>query len=218
MLVIAHRGLHHDVPENSLAAFERAVAAGADGIETDVRLSSAGELVLFHDHYAPDGSPVRRLTRSQLSSICKYEVPSLPETLSMFPDVLWNLEIKSRDAVGPLTAFLRQKADLGKIFISSFMHTLVLQMSSDLFVRGGLLVAHEPLRDSIEWMFPSYARQRLSSIIFDFQVITEATIRAALQDGLYVYVYNTISPEDHVQAQHWGLHGVITDHPERLYS
>jgi len=46
----AHRGLHGPgVPENSLAAFRAAIAAGA-GIECDVRLSADGEVVVFHDH------------------------------------------------------------------------------------------------------------------------------------------------------------------------
>lgn len=45
----AHRGLHDDkIPENSMAAFERAVEKGF-GIELDVRLSKDGELVVFHD-------------------------------------------------------------------------------------------------------------------------------------------------------------------------
>lgn len=48
---IAHRGLHSrdkSVPENSLAAFRRAVEAGY-GIELDVQLSKDGEVVVFHD-------------------------------------------------------------------------------------------------------------------------------------------------------------------------
>lgn len=45
----AHRGLHSDtVPENSLEAFSSAVEAGY-GIELDVRVSSDGELMVFHD-------------------------------------------------------------------------------------------------------------------------------------------------------------------------
>ena len=48
---IAHRGLHNrdkSVPENSLAAFEAAAAAGY-GIELDVQLSGDGQVVVFHD-------------------------------------------------------------------------------------------------------------------------------------------------------------------------
>ncbi len=46
----AHRGLHgKDIPENSLAAFDRAASAGY-GIELDVQLSSDGEVMVFHDY------------------------------------------------------------------------------------------------------------------------------------------------------------------------
>ncbi|MBM3547654.1 MAG: hypothetical protein FJX54_11935 [Alphaproteobacteria bacterium] len=48
-LVIAHRGFSAGYPENSLAAFEAAIAAGADAIETDVRLSRDGLPVCSHD-------------------------------------------------------------------------------------------------------------------------------------------------------------------------
>jgi glycerophosphoryl diester phosphodiesterase len=49
LAVIAHRGACLVAVENTLDAFERAFAQGADGIETDVRLTRDGTLVLFHD-------------------------------------------------------------------------------------------------------------------------------------------------------------------------
>lgn len=48
-LVIAHRGFSAKHPENTPAAFEAAIAAGADFIETDVRLSSEGTPFCNHD-------------------------------------------------------------------------------------------------------------------------------------------------------------------------
>jgi glycerophosphoryl diester phosphodiesterase len=48
-LIIGHRGASTAMPENCLAAFSLAVQQGADGIETDVRFSKDGRLVLFHD-------------------------------------------------------------------------------------------------------------------------------------------------------------------------
>lgn len=57
----AHRGLHGPgVPENSMAAFRAALALGA-GIECDVRLSSDGQVMVFHDH------DLRRLCASALA-------------------------------------------------------------------------------------------------------------------------------------------------------
>jgi glycerophosphoryl diester phosphodiesterase len=60
-LVIAHRGYSDGHVENSREAFEAAIAAGADLIETDVRLSSDGTLYCNHD---PDLERVRGTDRS----------------------------------------------------------------------------------------------------------------------------------------------------------
>jgi glycerophosphoryl diester phosphodiesterase len=49
--IIAHRGLHRREPENSLAAVAEALACGSDGVEIDVRATSDGSLVCFHDWY-----------------------------------------------------------------------------------------------------------------------------------------------------------------------
>lgn len=49
-LNIAHRGGAALWPENSLAAFRKAVSLGADGAELDVQLSRDGEVIVFHDY------------------------------------------------------------------------------------------------------------------------------------------------------------------------
>jgi len=48
-LIIAHRGASALAPENTLAAFQKAIEDGADGIEFDVRISKDGVPVVFHD-------------------------------------------------------------------------------------------------------------------------------------------------------------------------
>ena len=48
-LIIAHRGASALAPENTFAAFRKAVSDGAEGIEFDVRLTRDGEVVVFHD-------------------------------------------------------------------------------------------------------------------------------------------------------------------------
>ena len=71
----AHRGLHDaaaGIPENSLAAFDRAIAAGV-GIELDVRLSRDGDVVVFHDELldrlTDKSGPVYARNREQLRGI-----------------------------------------------------------------------------------------------------------------------------------------------------
>ena len=49
MLILAHRGASGYAPENTSAAFELARTMGTRGIETDVRLTADGVLVLVHD-------------------------------------------------------------------------------------------------------------------------------------------------------------------------
>jgi len=48
-LIMAHRGASDELPENTLAAFERALAQGADVLETDVRFTRDDVLILMHD-------------------------------------------------------------------------------------------------------------------------------------------------------------------------
>lgn len=49
IVVIAHRGVHHNAPENSLAAIQAAIDIGCDYVEVDVRTTKDGHLVLMHD-------------------------------------------------------------------------------------------------------------------------------------------------------------------------
>ncbi len=87
----AHRGLHKEgVPENSLAAFSRACDAGF-AIELDIRLSSDGELVVFHDETLLRTSGVDKkvseLTARELGEIRLFgteeHIPTFCEVLSL---------------------------------------------------------------------------------------------------------------------------------------
>ena len=58
--IIAHRGFSDRYPENTILAFRKAIEADVDGIETDLRLSLDGEIILFHD------DDLSRLTENNL--------------------------------------------------------------------------------------------------------------------------------------------------------
>ena len=72
-LIIAHRGHLSAAPENTMPAFQGALAAGADGIELDVRLTRDGQLVVFHDRRldrTSDGhGPVDHYTLADIRSL-----------------------------------------------------------------------------------------------------------------------------------------------------
>src|SRR5687768_6527959 len=72
-LIIAHRGASKHAPENTFAAFKRAIDAGADGIELDVRLAKDGVAVVFHDstlkRIAGRKGKIEHYTSAELGSI-----------------------------------------------------------------------------------------------------------------------------------------------------
>ena len=69
-LVVAHRGAIDEAPENTLAAFERAIELGADTIEFDVQPTRDGQLVVYHDYYLGRTTPGRgRVDRHSLDDL-----------------------------------------------------------------------------------------------------------------------------------------------------
>jgi glycerophosphoryl diester phosphodiesterase len=72
-LIIGHRGASADVPENTLAAFTRALRDGSDGIEFDVRLARDGVPVVIHDATLQRtglmNEAIAELTSSELKTI-----------------------------------------------------------------------------------------------------------------------------------------------------
>jgi glycerophosphoryl diester phosphodiesterase len=61
---IGHRGAPRDFPENSLAAFERAIELGADAVELDVHVTADGVTVVHHDSDVAAASPRGRTERA----------------------------------------------------------------------------------------------------------------------------------------------------------
>jgi len=82
--VIAHRGASYDARENTLAAFERALAIGVDFVELDVRASSDGELVVFHDARLDRLTPLRGpLGRRTAAELAEHAIPTLAQVLEL---------------------------------------------------------------------------------------------------------------------------------------
>lgn len=107
-MVVAHRGASAREPENTLAAFEAAVRAGADVVELDVRLTSDGAAVVLHDpdvSATTDGTGfVHELTLGQVKALDaswgrgpRQEVPTVAEALETIDrgGAAANLEIKN---------------------------------------------------------------------------------------------------------------------------
>ena len=94
--VYAHRGASRELPENTMAAFRRALELGADALETDLHATADGVLVTSHD---PDGARVfrvaRRIADCRWSEVREWGVPSLEEVVRAFPGVPINVDLKT---------------------------------------------------------------------------------------------------------------------------
>jgi glycerophosphoryl diester phosphodiesterase len=125
--ILAHRGLSLDAPENTLPAFLAALSAGATHLETDVHASSDGVAVLSHDPTLPDnGRALNRMTMAQLAEVDLGKGQtycSLVEALDTFPTALFNVDVKSADAVLPAARAIRSAGAAHRVLLTSFSET-----------------------------------------------------------------------------------------------
>ncbi|MCM3904506.1 MAG: hypothetical protein ND866_22645 [Pyrinomonadaceae bacterium] len=152
-LIIGHRGASAIAPENTLAAFKRAIQDGADGIEFDVRLSLDGVPVVIHDSTLArtgliDGVvaelSAEALVRTDVGSwfaqrpnahsldFSNEKLPSLQQVFELFAnsDVLLYVEMKSLVGAGERLAAeaataIRKHAVAKRVIVSSFDLSLV---------------------------------------------------------------------------------------------
>jgi len=212
MLLLAHRGYHASVPENTMAAFAAALAIGADGIETDVRLSADGEAVIVHDRVTPRQRAVAELTRREIEDDVGHPVPLLAEALDAFPGMLWNVEIKSVEALPVTLAVLERYAGKRRLFITSFRHDVVAAIAQRLPVDCGLLLAHRPL-DVGALIAGCAAWPGIRAMVWDCNVVDETVLRTVTAKGWGNYVYGAVTHAEHQHCAQLGLAGLITDYP-----
>jgi glycerophosphoryl diester phosphodiesterase len=137
--LMAHRGNRVACPENTLAAFRRALADGADILETDLRLTADGVLVCIHDatvDRTTDGSgEVAQMTLAALKTLsaacgrpefAAERIPTLAELLALLPgDVAVALELKTDRFLEPqvcrqLVVQLDEAGIRGRVVVLSF--------------------------------------------------------------------------------------------------
>lgn len=111
---IAHRGGASEAPENTIAAFRKALSAGYPFLETDTHATADGVLVAFHDDRL-DRVTDREGTIAELpyAEVAKARVgdqpiPRLEELLEEFPGHRFNIDPKSDAAASHLSAVLRR--------------------------------------------------------------------------------------------------------------
>lgn len=127
--MLAHRGLTTAAPENTLLAFAKALAAGVDYIETDVHVSADGVAIISHDptlkRLTGRRERVAELTRAELAEVDLGEgqtYASLAQALDGFPDVRFNIDVKTKDAADAAARAILDAGASHRVLVTSFQH------------------------------------------------------------------------------------------------
>lgn len=234
---IGHRGTGRTrsgaLPENSIASFVAAMAAGADGIELDVEITQDGQLIVMHDDDLDRTTDctgcVSGMTFDQIRA-CRLldgaglptdeRPPTLEEVYSAIPSpALINVELKvfdscltettGPDALVPLA--LEEVARLGgenRTFFSSFdpVAAELIKLEQPEYY-SALLLRDTDSGDVDQALLLG------QDAIHPFLSVTAETVQDALDSGLQVNVWTVNAQADMEANIEKGATGIITDEP-----
>jgi len=243
-VAIAHRGGAEDAPENTLPAFEAAVALGYRYLETDAHVTRDGLVVAFHD------DRLDRVT-DRLGAICELDgaqvraadagyrysrdggrsfpfrgrgvgVPALQDILERWRDVYVNVDPKSDACVQPLVALVDRLDAWDRVCFGSFSdarlrHIRALSGGRACTSMGPRAVAAARATAAVGLM----ARADADCIQVPMRrgparIVTPRFIGAAHRRGLPVHVWTIDDRATMVRLLELGVDGIMTDRPRLL--
>jgi len=231
-LNVAHRGASALAPENTIAAFERAVELGADVIELDLHMSQGGELVVIHDDTldrTTDGSgPVHQRSLAELMRLdagrwfgegfAGQRIPRLDEVLDRFAGkVPLALEIKAGSTFFPgieekVVSALRERAAIDQTAVASFDHYALRRLKEiEPTIRTAALLVGRPVSLSA-----IAGPAKADGLALEASFVTKTEVEACRAAGLQIVVWVVNDP---AQMRHFiglGVDGIITDRPDLL--
>lgn len=241
-LVFAHRGGCALGPENTLAAFERGLAAGADGLELDIHLSADGIPVVHHDNTlerTTSGSGLLAAhTADELARLDAgrhFEdggtfpfrnqgigVPTLRDVLRRFPDarVIVEMKVDSR-AMGEAVAHeVRRAGAAERVCAAGYgrrsataARTALPEMASSACHAEVHLAVY---RTWTCWPIrrAPYGAYQVPEIAGRIRVVSPRFIRYAHLADLKVQVWTVDDEPDMKRLLEWGVDGLITNRPD----
>jgi glycerophosphoryl diester phosphodiesterase len=234
-LVVAHRGGSPDDIDNSLAAFEHALAVGAHLIECDLRLSRDGVIVLYHDAKV-GGERVSALTLDELRA----RVPTLLTLAELFDRLSREtvrsrvtLDLKDRDVDRALAPCLRERGLTRDALITS-QHMPALRRLRGQFpgLRLGLsrgqicggrrrvwlreLLGHllEPV--IFIWLLPQLRWSRATAVALQYRLVTPRLVRRFNRAGYRVYTWTVDDCNRTRYLSRCGVDMIATNMPREI--
>jgi glycerophosphoryl diester phosphodiesterase len=225
-LVIAHRGASGERPENTLPAYELAVAQHADMIEIDLHRTRDAAVVITHDEQLAGLGGRGEIADASLAEVRALDagggerVPLLSEVLDRFgPRIAFNLELKrgTRSAYPQLEAealaAVASRGILARTLFSSFYDPVLARLRElSPAARIALLLSPQDAERPLE-----RARQLGAEAINPWRgLVRRELVEAAHAEGLAVYVYTVDEIGEMQRLLALGVDGLFTNFPERM--
>lgn len=236
-LVFAHRGGSEEAVENSVSAFNRIRDLGLRHIETDVQLTSDGEVVVIHDEtldrcYGQPGK-VSDYTWEEIQQFrneADEPMPRLVDVLEQFPDMYFNIDAKTDDVAEPLLEVIREADAWDRVLIASFSEKRLERvrsladpgLSTSLGVTAivRLLLASETVSNAESWHVPGPRHGVTAAQVPEknkgVRVVSPRFVATAHTAGLAVHVWTVNDREQMERLLDWGVDGIVTDRPSLL--
>src|ERR1022692_3165827 len=146
-LVIAHRGASREAPQNTPAAFEAAIALGADAVELDVRRTADGVLVVHHNA-SRRGMPLALITYPTLVRLSRHEPPHFETVLDLCAGrIAVDIEVKEPGYEAEVIEAASRRFPRDQLLYTSFEESVVSAIKHlDPQARCGLLLGPGRLR------------------------------------------------------------------------
>ena len=229
-LRIAHRGASGHAPENTLAAFRKAVEMGVDGIEMDIHLSADDEVVVLHDatlNRTTDATG--KVAHLSLAEIRKADagdgerIPTLAEALAAIPrDILAFVEIKAIEATPHAVRIVQEMDRLDQVVVISFdPNTLRMLREVDSRIPMALLLgggANDDVTAStlgIDLLRRAQATGT-STVSVDWRLVAPEVVSDVRRRGGSVWTWTVNQTNDIRRIGSMGVQAIISDYPDRL--
>ncbi len=225
-LIIGHRGASAVAPENTMAAFSEAIAAGADGIEFDVRLTRDGVPVIIHDNSLYRTARLRHriaeLTWAELQQI-DASVPSLDQLFKLFESnnlgLYLEMKCDSPSEHLPLAKaccqLINEYSLRERLMIECFdLNALVVVKNVDSEIKTAALFHHSliPEQRVIEKALAIEA----SALALHHRLAREPLVQQSRDAGLHVAVWTVDDPAWVARAKSTGIDALITNDPAAM--
>ncbi len=222
--VIAHRGASRAEPENTIPAFHRAQAMGADWVELDVRRTADGAMAVHHDAHLP-GAEQRAIVDTAAVDLPE-SVPSLAAALDACAGMGVNIEIKNDHAepdfdascglADRVVALLADRGGVDTVLVSSFhLATIdrVREVSAGAVPTAWLMEVDEAGLDQALATLAHHGHHVLHPWV---RHLTRAMVDRCHAEGVTVNTWTCDEPVRLAELIAWGVDGICTNVPDML--